>query len=90
MWNESSCTNNNCTWEHGNCAAPGSAGVCNSLRDRKHCIFIFSSNGCRFTHSGTSTGASSGSNAMPLGSAIPQQRAPLPTSDASSATAIPR
>jgi hypothetical protein len=90
MWNESSCTKQNCTWEHGNCATPGSAGVCNSLRDRKHCIFIFSPNGCRFTHSGATTGASSGSNAMPLGNAIPQQRAPPTTSDASSATTTNR
>ena len=90
MWNESSCTKQNCTWEHGNCATPGSAGVCNSLRDRKHCIFIFSPNGCRFTHSGATTGASSGSNAMPLGNAIPQQRAPPTTSDTSSATTTNR
>jgi hypothetical protein len=90
MWNESSCDRNNCMWEHGSCAAAGTAGVCNSLRDRKHCIFIFSPNGCRFTHPGASTGTTSGSNAMPLGSAIPQQRAPLPASDASSATTSPR
>ena len=89
MWNEGSCTKQNCTWEHGNCAAPGSAGVCNSFRDRKHCIFIFSSRGCRFTH-GPTTGTSSGSNATPLGNAIPQQRPPPPASDASSAAAVTR
>ena len=90
MWDESSCTRHNCTWEHGNCAAPGSAGVCNSFRDRKHCVFIFSTRGCHFAHSGTTTGTSSGSNAVPLGNANPQQRPPPPANDASSATTIPR
>jgi hypothetical protein len=65
MWNESTCTNRNCSWEHGNCAAPGRAGVCNGFQERKHCYFIFSQTGCRFTHSGPTTRS-------PLGSAIPQ------------------
>ena len=87
MWNESSCNNPNCTWEHGNCAEPGTAGICNGFRDRKHCYFIFTPVGCRFTHSGPTTRTASGSNAVPMGNTIPQQRAPPPPNDASSGAA---
>ena len=76
MWNESSCGNPRCTWEHGRCAVPGTSGVCNMFRERKHCPHIFSHQGCRFTHAEQKIETASGANTVPLGNAIPQRASP--------------
>jgi hypothetical protein len=76
MWNESSCSNPRCTWEHGRCAVPGTNSICNGFRERKHCPHVFSQNGCRFTHAEQKTETASGANNVPLGNTNPQRASP--------------
>ena len=68
MWKTSTCESSRCRWDHGHWLEGG--GMCHGYRDRKHCFYVFSEEGCRYSHS------KSNANDTPLGTRSTQRDLP--------------